>query len=209
MKGWRKAWLKFRSRISTQLYFTIAGAVFLTLSASLVGWFLLNRVGEVQRLVNEGSVPELAAAFGVARYSSVLVAAAPRLAAAATSEDFDAISRSIDEAHAAFEEQLAVLERMDAGDARFARIRAGSDTLISNIAAIKEEMAASFEQGALREALRLELEALRVRLEDVIIPAIDDQLFYTMTGYRELGRPPEPRGGTFLCERAWPLPLPG
>ena len=197
MSGWLKGLLKARSRISTQLYFTIGGAVCLTVSASLVGWLLLNRVGEVQRLVNEDSVPELAAAFGVAQYSSALVAAAPRLTEAPTPEDFRVVSSSIDEAHEAYEEQLAVLERMDAGDERFARIRAHSDTLISNITGIQEGMSASFEQTERREALRLELEELRIRLDDIVIPAIDDQLFYTMTGYRGLDQPPRPRAEHF------------
>ena len=48
----------------------------LTVAASLVAWFSLDRVGDAQAKVNEGSVPEMEAAFGVAEYSSELVAAA-------------------------------------------------------------------------------------------------------------------------------------
>ena len=197
MKNWLKSINKARSRISTQLYLTIGGAVVLTISASLVGWFLLNRVGEVQQIVNEGSVPELAAAFGVAQYTNALVAAAPRLASAASPEDFRDVMVDISESHAAFEEQLAVLEGMEGGRAPFERIQAHSDTLISNITALRDEVAASFELLQRREALRLELEELRVRLDNILVPAIDDQLFYTMTGYRELGSPPESRSEHF------------
>ena len=197
MKNWLKSINKARSRISTQLYLTIGGAVVLTISASLVGWFLLNRVGEVQQVVNEGSVPELAAAFGVAQYTNALVAAAPRLASAASPEDFRDVMVDISESHAAFEEQLAVLEGMEGGRAPFERIQAHSDTLISNITALRDEVAASFELLQRREALRLELEELRVRLDNIMVPAIDDQLFYTMTGYRELGSPPESRSEHF------------
>ena len=197
MKNWLKGVNRIRSRISTQLYLTIGGAVVLTVSASLVGWLLLNRVGQVQQAVNEGSVPELAAAFGVAQYSSALVAAAPRLASAATPDDFREVMVGISGSHAAFEEQLAVLEIMEAGQAPFNRIREHSDTLISNIDLLREEVAASFEITERREALRLELEELRVRLDGIMVPAIDDQLFYTMTGYRDLGSPPEPRSEHF------------
>ena len=197
MKNWLNSIYKARSRISTQLYLTIGGAVVLTISASLVGWFLLNRVGEVQQVVNEGSVPELAAAFGVAQYTNALVAAAPRLASAASPEDFRDVMVDISESHAAFEEQLAVLEGMEGGRAPFERIQAHSDTLISNITALRDEVAASFELLQRREDLRLELEELRVRLDNIMIPAIDDQLFYTMTGYRELGSPPESRSEHF------------
>ena len=197
MKNWLKAINKARSRISTQLYLTIGGAVVLTVSASLVGWFLLNRVGEVQQVVNEGSVPELAAAFGVAQYTNALAAAAPRLASAASPEDFRDVMIDISASHAAFEVQLAVIEEMEAGEASFERIQAHSDTLISNITALRDDVAASFELVQRREALRLELEELRVRLDNIMIPAIDDQLFYTMTGYRELGSPPESRSEHF------------
>ena len=197
MKNWLKTVNRLRSRISTQLYLTIGGAVVLTVSASLVGWFLLNRVGEVQQVVNEGSVPELAAAFGVAQYTNALVAAAPRLASAASPDDFREVMVDISASHAAFEEQLAVLEEMEAGQAPFERIQAHSDTLISNITALRDEVAASFELTQRREALRLELEELRVRLDNIMVPAIDDQLFYTMTGYRELGSPPESRSEHF------------
>ena len=197
MKNWLKTLNRIRSRISTQLYLTIGGAVFLTISASLVGWFLLNRVGEVQQVVNEGSVPELAAAFGVAQYTNALVAAAPRLASAASPDDFRDVMVDISESHAAFEEQLTVLEGMEAGQAPFQRIQAHSDTLISNITALRDEVAASFELTQRREALRLELEELRARLDNIMVPAIDDQLFYTMTGYRELGSPPESRAEHF------------
>ena len=69
--------LNSRFRISTQLYFAIGGAVLLTMAASLVGWFSFDRVGNAQTQVNDSSIPEMAAAFEVAEYSSVLVAAAP------------------------------------------------------------------------------------------------------------------------------------
>ena len=75
-----------RFRISTLAYAGIGGAVALTLGASLVGWFSFDRVGNVQSKVNDGSVPELAASFGVAQFAGSLVAAAPRLASAATPE---------------------------------------------------------------------------------------------------------------------------
>ncbi|MYK34696.1 MAG: hypothetical protein F4045_06205 [Chloroflexi bacterium] len=75
------------SRISTQLQLVIAGAVALTLAASLVGWFSFTRVSEAQSRVNDASLPEITTAFHVAESASVLVAAAPRLTSAEV-EDF-------------------------------------------------------------------------------------------------------------------------
>ena len=194
-----KRLLARRSRISTQLYIGIGGAVALTVAASLVGWFSFDRVGDAQSDVNEGRVPEVVAAFGVARYSSALVAAAPRLTAAATPEDFALASDEITVAHEAFEEELAVLEQRDADDERFERIRSRADTLLLNIEAIKSEMSEVFELTDRREALQVELMGLRARLDEILLPAIDDQLFYTITGYRELGDPPADRQEHFTA----------
>ena len=185
--------LESRFRISTQLYATIGGAVALTISASLVGWFSFDRVGDLQRRVNELRFPELEAAFGVAQYSGALVAAAPRLTTAETPEVFDSVAADIAEANTALEEQLAVLEGKDSANERFRRIRAHADTLISNIRAIESDMSAIYELNDRSAAQRTELLELQGRMQRVIFPAVDDQFFYTMTGHRTLGEPPAPR----------------
>ena len=183
--------LRMRSRISTQIYLGIGGAVALTVAASLVGWFSFNRVGDAQRVVNEGSVPELTASFGVAQFSGNLVAAAPRLISATTQEEFEQVSASINKDQESFELQLAILEQRGTEAERFQRIRTHADTLTFNIEAIEDEMSNYFVLVESRELLREELVILRSNLENELIPAIDDQLFYTITGYRVLGEPPD------------------
>ncbi len=188
--------LKGRFRIATQLYLGIGGAVAITMIASLVGWFSFDLVGDIQNRVNEGSVPEMAAAFGVAQQSGTLVAAAPRLTAAATEEDFARVTDDIAEERKAFETQLAALMRQDVkkeDEERYNRIRDYADALTSNIEAIEGEVAELFEVRARSEALRAELAELRGKLAGMLVPAIDDQLFYAMTGYRTIGQPPAPR----------------
>ena len=194
-----KRLLEIRFRISTQLYFGFGVAVALTISASLVGWFSFNQVGDAQSRVNEGSVPELAAAFGVAQYSGELVNAAPRLSAAETRPSFARVVSSIDESRAAFEEQLTGLEGSEANE-RFDRIGVDAKTLFSNIEAIKQDRLTLFELADSKGDLRTEIEKLTVQLNDYLGPAIDDQLFYTVTGYRELGEPPAPRSEHFSEE---------
>ena len=194
-----KRLFEIRFRISTQLYFGFGVAVALTIGASLVGWFSFNQVGDAQSLVNEGSVPELAAAFGVAQYSSELVNAAPRLSAAETRPSFARVVSSIDESRAAFEEQLTGLEGSEANE-RFDRIGVDAKTLFSNIEAIKQDRLTLFELADSKGDLRTEIEKLTVQLNDYLGPAIDDQLFYTVTGYRELGEPPAPRSEHFSEE---------
>ncbi len=189
-----------RFRISTQLYSGIGGAVVLTVAASLVGWFSFNRVGDAQSDVNEGAIPEMAAAFEIAQYSGTLVVAAPRLTVAETPEIFEEIYASIIEARESFDRQLAVLESSEGTDERSQRIRAHSDTLTANIEAIKNQGARMFELADARENLREQIINLRNHLERIVVSAIDDQLFYTTTGYRNLGDPPVDRSEHFSEE---------
>ena len=185
--------LASRFRISTRLYLGIGGAVALTAAASLVGWFSFTQVGEAQNRVNEGSVPELEAAFGIAEYSSTLVAAAPSLTAATTIREFNSVSDEIAAGQSAFEDQMALLEGGDGDDERFKRIRGHADMLVSNIDAIKSDWLELFRLNSRGQTLRTDLEELRNRLDRAVILAIDDQLFYTITGYRDIGEPPRPR----------------
>ena len=187
MSGLLKHLLEGRFRIAAQLYLGIGGAVVLTMSASLIGWFSFNRVGDAQRRVNDGSVPEMAAAFGVAQQSSALVAAAPRLTTAATSEEFTRVATEISEKRNAFEAQLAALVLQGGETEQFKRIRSQANLLISNIEAIEDSVAERFMLTKSSEALRLELAEMRNQLIGILVPAIDDQFFYAMTGYRNLG----------------------
>ncbi len=185
-----KQLLEARYRLSTQLYLGIGGAVALTIAASVVGLASFTRVGEAQSRVNEGSVPELAAAFGVAEYSSTLVAAAPRLAAATTVDAVDEIAQNIESSRQDLEVLFVVLNRSTGDPERTQRLRRYADTLLSNIDTIKRERFDLFDLGERRQALRTELEDLRSSLEGVIVPALDDQLFYTMTGFRAIEETP-------------------
>ncbi len=190
--------LDSRFRISTQLYVAVGGAVVLTLAASLVGWFSFDRVGTAQSRVNEGSVPELAAAFGVAQYSGVLVAAAPNLTAATTPEDFTQVVADIDEAYASFEEQLATLRGQDDTDQeRIVRIREHADSLISNIEDLRSETSGVFDLRDRLAELQEELTQVRFDLDNALAPEIDDQLFFTLTGYRSVDEPAAPRAEHF------------
>ncbi len=177
------------SRISTQLQLVIAGAVALTLAASVVGWFSFTRVSEAQSLVNDASLPEITTAFHVAESANVLVAAAPRLTSAEV-EDFAEVVAEINQAHGAFEEELAALEAQGSEEERLNNIREQADRLIANIDTIKSEMPDVFALEARSDILRQDLTAVQDELDGVLIPALDDQLFFLMTGYTSLDAPP-------------------
>ncbi len=196
--------LESRFRLSTQLYLGIGGAVFTTMAAAIVGWFSFDRVGDAQTQVNDRSVPEVVAAFGIAQHSGTLVNAAPRLTAVGTPHELALVASSIEDGRLALEGQLAVLGvQTTAGntpsDANVLsstdgeRIRSQVDTLVLNINAIRNEMSDLFKLKSRLDNLREDLEDVRILLDDILVSSVDDQLFYTMTGFRELGSGPAPR----------------
>ncbi len=193
MTGLLQQLLALRFRLSTQLYAAIWGAVILTVAASLVSWFFFNQVGTAQNRVNEGTLPEVSAAFGAAQYSSALVSAAPQLTTASTPAEFARVSDGILEAFVLFEDQLDILEGPYREEASFQRVRSQADSLSMNINTIRAERSQLFRLRDRRQTLGEELATLRSRMDDVVGPAIDDQFFYIATGYRVLGEPPAPR----------------
>ena len=189
MKSLVQRLLDYRYRISAQLYLALGGAVALTFAASLVGWFSFDQVGEAQSRVNERSVPELAAAFGVAQYNGDLVAAADALTVAATPEEVARLGDQIALAHQLFNEQMVILEAKGGEPQRFERILTYSTALIDNIAGVNNSMWQRFTLDQQSEALLVELETMSAELDGIIMPEIDRQFFYIQTGYRELGQP--------------------
>ena len=192
MRDWIKRIVESRFRISTRLYSGIGAAVVLTVAASLVGWFSINRVGEVQERVNEGSVPAMAVAFSVAQYSGELVAAAPRIAAA-TPEDLDSVAADINETYAAFDSGLVVLESTATRPGQNQLVRGLGVTLRSNIEEIKFDRIELFQLDDLKSDLQAQLAELRAEIDAALIPALDDQFFFLMTGYQDVGEPPSSR----------------
>ena len=76
---------------------------------------------------------------------------------------------------------------------RSEHIRTQVDTLTIGISAIESGMTEIFEIDRQKDSLRGELAILREQIDDVMVPAVDNQLFYTMTGYRTLGEAPAER----------------
>ncbi len=182
--------LEGRFRLSAQMYVGIGGAVALTLSASLVAWLSFNQIGDATNRVKEESVPEMVASFGIAQYTGVLAAAAPRLTSAVTTSEFEQVSGEIEETERLFEQQLASLATAGEGGQRLDLIRQYADQLTQSIETIKSDKRELLELDARTTSISIELSILQEQLDDILVPAIDDQLFYTMTGYSQLGESP-------------------
>ena len=184
--------LNLRHLMATQLYLALGSAVALTLAAALVGWFSFNNLGEAQSRVNEDSVPELTAAFKVAQSTAALTDAAPRLASANSPQDLAVISTSVSASHDDLSEELSKLRGGDEHTAVFLGIEADIDNLLSNIDGIKEQRTTHFKLASRSDFLRQELAEVREALDELLVSEVDDQLFFTMTGYRTLEEPPVP-----------------
>ena len=180
-----KRLVALRFRISTQLFAAFGVAVALTVAASLIGWFSFQRVGDAQARVNEGSVPEMEAAFGVAEFSGGLVAAAPRLTTSSDPEELAEVWREISIAGEIMEAHLTALDEAD--PVRSQRIRGYSDGLNNYIETIRVNMGRAFDLNQQSDALLDAMVNLRADLEQVLIPAVDDEYFYMLTGRTELG----------------------
>ncbi len=180
------------------MYVGIGGAAALTLLASLVAFFSFYQVTQHQETVNKEAVPNLAAAFGVAQHGNSLVAAAPRLTTAQSYEELSAVADEITVVRRQFENQLDALEAQAGGTGgEFESIRAQADTLINNILLIRYNTSDLLQLRVERDALAAELDTLTGRLNGLLAPELDDQLFYAMTGHRELGMPAAPRSEYF------------
>ena len=88
---------------------------------------------------------------------------------------------------------------------------------MANIDEIEDDKAEFFELDQVLSELQTELADVRTRLGNTLVPAIDDQLFYTLTGYRDLGRQAGPpsrctcrkasSANTAICRSCRPTPI--
>ena len=188
-----RALAEYALRISTQMYVAIGVLVSLTVAAIVVSWLSFNSIEGTQDRVNTESLPRIVSAFRITELSSQLVAAAPRLTVAATPAELNAVSAEIVATQEDFRGELQRLEQQDIDAGLFVAIRSNSRQLESNIAQIEVEMPTSFALDVEIEALRVQLAEISRKLDQILLPALDEQLFYLMTGYRQIGEPPVPR----------------
>ena len=186
-----------RSRISTQLIIAIMGAVTMTVVSGIVGWYSFDRVADAQRQVSEKTVPAIAAAFGIAQYSGALAAAAPKLTSAVSQLDLTFAGFEVQQNRDNFARQLQLLEELGGDDDQFRPIRTQGQELVTTIVDIEDLMWRVFALEESRVRLADQVTALSREFGQFLVPAIDDQLFYAMTGYRTLDGEPQFRSLSF------------
>ncbi len=181
-------------RISTQLYSGIFSVLALTIVASVVSWISFTNVDRTQREVTNESVPELVSAFGLAELSTALVAAAPRLTVSPP-EQFPTVAGEVVSTQQEFEAFFVPLAIQNPGDPHIVGIRQAANQLRANIATITADMPRYYSLSNQIESLQDPDEeegipALYSVANNILLPAIDDQLFFQVTGYRDFQSDP-------------------
>ena len=185
--------LEKRHKISARMYMGISAGLLLLVLASLNSWFAFNTVADTQRQVVDRSLPLISGAFAVAEQSGTLVAAAPRLAAAGTLEELEAVRESVAGDRQVFESRIDELEAQAGGDSEIERMRGRAAALLANIEQLERSVEERFLIAGRTRALQAELPLVQERLQRILGPAIDDQFFFTITGYKDLDAGPAPR----------------
>lgn len=192
MKGFFGRVLALRYRIATQLYAALSFSGLLMIAAIFVAWQSFDQVDDSQRVVNEESLPEMVSAFGIARSSAALIAGAPRMTAALTPDELEAISTELTAVRDEFNAQVSSLMTFVDVGTMSRSVAEDGRKLQANLDAIESLMIELFEQRRKSAEFRGELAELEKLVRTHLLPTIDDQFFYTVTGFRDLERAPDP-----------------
>ncbi len=175
-----------RFGIASQIWVGLGGGVLLTLFASLLALGLMTIVNGSQREVTRTHMPGMIAAFDVARSSSELVRATPRLIAAATPEDLAEVDLDV----AREEEFLRTRIGEMTGTGIQAELRDSvvllASSLVESIDLIRQSVAQRMVYRGHARSLERQLQQATLEAELLLAVEIDDQEFFMETGLREL-----------------------
>lgn len=169
----------------------------LIIAISLITIFVLDHIRAIQYNISEKSMPEMQAAFTVAQQTATLVAAAPQLATATSIEQFEDVVVSVGSQEEAFEAGLSIMLEKQGENERTRRIKEDGAGIIRGIEQIKVLVRERFDLRQHTARLKEELRSVHDKLMAILINEIDNQMFYTITGYWSLDSKPVPRSEHF------------
>ena len=181
-----------RFGIASQIWVGLGGSVSLTLVASLLALGLMTIVNASQREVTGDYMPEMIAAFDVARSSSELVRASPRLIAANTPEDLALVETDVVREEEFLLTRLGEMTGTGMQGALQDSVVLLASNLVESIDLIRESVARRLTYRAQVSDLEREVLELTLGAELLLVAAIDDQDFFMATGLRELTDQPAP-----------------
>lgn len=178
--------VRLGSKLSTQLYAAILVTVLITIIAVVVSWQSFERVGDTQQRVNNVSLPEMVSAFGLARTNSALVTAAPRLTTVPNELELTTVSEEIDTFRQEFENHLSDLLELEDNREFKDQLTKGAEDLTQNIEEIKSLMKQYFSIRDKADIFNISVNRLEQTIRTDLLPLIDNQFFYVMTGHKSL-----------------------
>ena len=181
-----------RFGIASQIWVGLGGGVSLTLVASLLALGLMTIVNGSQREVTGTYMPGMIAAFDVARSSSELVRATPRLIAADTPEDLALVETDVVREEEFLRTRLGEMTGTGMQGALEDSVVVLASNLVESIDLIRESVARRLTYRARVGDLEREVLELTLGAELLLVAAIDDQDFFMATGLRELTDQPAP-----------------
>ena len=179
--------------IGPKLYLAFAGAVSLTLVATMVGWFSMDEVANYQEESIKVHFPQISASLALYERSASLIATIPSLIAVNSQEEKIHISRDINK-----EKKLLidVLEQMrqllKTKERRSAHIYELVTALSETVAELNDSVDKRLALESQSQAQGKILRSNNREINAIMTPAIDDQMFFMVTGLSELGEPPVP-----------------
>ena len=186
-----------RFGIGAQIVVWLGTGVILTIGAVVLALVLMSIVSSQQTEVAEGHMPGLVAAFEVARSSSELVRASPRLLAADDPADLKEVGRDVIREEETLRRWLVEVTRAQSKGGVEGGVGSAlvplADSLVENIGQIRESVGRRMEYRARLGELEGRVESLGLELQLLLEEEIDDQHFFIHTGLRDLDDLPAPR----------------
>ncbi len=181
-----------RVGLGLKIYAGFGAGVLLMLAASTVALLSFRAVSDSQRRIIEDSVPSLTAAIRAAQQSSALVNAAPRLVSAVSAEDLAQVKTAIARDKDLLYELIDELRQNASLEAQAGVLRSLSDALTSTLEKIESAASLRREKERRLEAREDEIPVVTRQIDQILVPAIDDQAFFLATGLRDIGDEPAP-----------------
>ena len=183
-----------RFGIGSKIAVVLGGGVTLTIGAVVLALGLMRIVSTRQSEVTEGYMPALVAAFEVARSSSELVRASPRLLAADDPDDLGLVMWDVVREEETLRKWLSEVRRAESkggaeGDIGSAVVPL-ADSLVESISQIQESVGRRMQYRALLRKLEGQVESLGLELQLLLEELVDDQHFFMHTGLRGLDDAP-------------------
>ena len=184
------------TRIATRFYAAVGFTCLITLITIVIAWMAFERVNSSQKLIFEKTLPESEVVVGIARASGAIVAVVPRITAAASREELESVSATVAELRRDFENQLTGMSGLS--EVKYSSISEKGDSLLEVVSEIERSMHRLFAVRQRGERFRIRLGKIEQKIRQSLVPKIDDQYFYVITGRRELDQAKAPEDEHFV-----------